>query len=176
MGGSSGGSNSPACIWIPVQIPTNAAIFAFDFTFNGEPVNDLLSASIGGTNVFALEARFMPTNTALNSGPIDVSQWAGQTVELFFGLVGGTSTNASVALNGMRFYNVVAPFLTAQVSGNNTVIQWPLSANGYVLETTADLTATNSWITVTNVPTIVDLQNTVTNPISGGKKFYRLRK
>ena len=176
MGGSSGGSNSLACIWIPVQIPTNAAIFAFDFTFNGEPVNDLLSASIGGTNVFALEARFMPTNTALNSGPIDVSQWAGQTVELFLGLVGGTSTNASVTLDGMRFYNVVAPFLTAQVSGSNVVIQWPLSANGYVLETTADLAATNAWTTVTNVPTIVDLQNTVTNPISGGKKFYRLRK
>ena len=118
----------------------------------------------------------MPTNTALNSGPIDVSQWAGQTVELFFGLVGGTSTNASVTLDGMRFYNVVAPFLTAQVSGNNTVIQWPLSANGYFLETTDDLVATNSWMTVTNASTIVDLQNTVTNDVTTGNRFYRLRK
>lgn len=118
----------------------------------------------------------MPTNAVLNSGPIDVSLWAGQTVELFFGLVGGTSSNASVSLDGMRFYNVIAPSLTAQVSGSNAVLQWPLSSTGYVLETTDDLATTNAWTTVTSAPIIVDLQNTVTNPISAGSRFYRLRK
>ena len=104
-------TNSPVCVWIPVQIPTNASFFSFDFTFVGEPKDDLLSASIASTNVFALEARFMPTNTTLNSGPIDVSQWSGQTVELFFGLIGGTSTNAVISLGAMQFYNVVASSL-----------------------------------------------------------------
>jgi pimeloyl-ACP methyl ester carboxylesterase len=169
-------TNQPACIWIPVQIPTNAAIFSFDFTFNGDPANDLLSTSINGTNVFALEARFMPTNTALNSGPIDVSSWAGQTVELFFGLLGGTSTNATVNLDGMRFYNVVAPFLTVQVSGTNAIMQWPISAGGYVLETREEMAVANSWMIVTNVPAIVNFQNTVTNPVSSGARFYRLKK
>ncbi len=173
---ASGGPNLPACIWIPVQIPTNAAIFAFDFTFNGDPANDLLSASINSTNVFALEARFMPTNAMLNSGPIDVSLWAGQTVELFFGLLGGTSTYASVNLDGMRFYHVEAPSLQAQTSGNSVVITWPLSASGYLLETSDNLAAMNSWVTVTNAPVIAGFQNTVTNDVSAGSRFFRLRK
>jgi len=37
-------------------------------------------------------------------------------------------------------------------------------------------TNSESWTTLTNVPAIVDLQNAVTNPISDGAKFYRLKK
>lgn len=172
--GEPGGSNSAACVWIPVQIPTNAALFAFDFTFNGDPEQDFLSASIAGTNIFALETRFIPTNSVLNSGPIDVSQWAGQTVELFFGVVGGTSTNANVTLSGMRFYAVAAPVLTAQPVENGVVIQWPLSADGYTLESADSLES--AWMPVTNTPVIVGFENTITNDVSAGSRFYRLRK
>ena len=169
-------TNQPACVWIPIQIPANAALFSFDFSFNGEPAQDLLTASIRTTNVFALEARFMPANTLLNSGPIDVSQWAGQTVELYFGLVGGTSTNASATLDGMRFYKAVAPSLQTRMAGHSVVLTWPLFAVGYFLETSTSLTPPASWTVVPDAPTVVDFQLAVTNRITDGSRFYRLRK
>ncbi|MEI6568414.1 MAG: hypothetical protein WCR20_17175, partial [Verrucomicrobiota bacterium] len=104
------GSDLPR-IWIPVSIPTNAALFCFDFTLDGSPEEDMLTANIGGTNMFALEAKFMPKNATLNSGPIDVTPWAGKTVELFFGLIGGTSTNVSIVVNGMAVLQLARSFL-----------------------------------------------------------------
>ena len=68
------------------------------------------------------------------------------------------------------------PALQAQIVGGHTVITWPASATGFSLETTSDLLAGNSWTRVTNTPAIVDLQNTITNPIAQGSQFYRLRK
>ena len=169
------GSDLPR-IWIPVSIPTNAALFCFDFTLDGTPEEDMLTANIGGTNVFALEARFMPKNTALNSGPIDVTPWAGKTVELFFGLIGGTSTNASIVVNGMRFYNLQGPSLRIEIAGNDILVWWPAGAQGYTLQSTPELSASSQWSTVTNTPGLIGLQNVVTNSISTGSRFYRLSK
>ena len=174
-GGDDGMTNEVPRIWIPVTVPTNAVLFSFDFSFNGDPGEDLLSANIGQTNVFALETKFMPTNTILNSGPIDVSQWAGQTVEFFFGVLGGTSTNANVTLSGMRFYEMEAPPLLAESFGNQIVISWPATITGFTLESAESLTA-NQWIAVTNTATLVGMRNVLTNSVSGGAKFYRLRK
>ena len=171
-----GGTNDMPSVWIPVAVPTNAAVFCFDFTFNGEPGEDMLSASIGGTNVFALEAKFMPTNTILNSGPVDVTAWAGQTVEFFFGVLGGTSTNANVTVSGMRFYYLEQPALTAEVANQNLLVSWPATVTDYTLESTESLTGASQWIAVTNTPTLIGLRNVLTNPISGDAKFYRLRK
>ena len=176
LGGGDAGTNEAPCIWIPVSIPTNAALFCFDFTLDGTPEEDMLTANIGGTNVFALEARFMPKNTALNSGPIDVTPWAGKTVELFFGLIGGTSTNASIVVNGMRFYNLQGPSLRIEIAGNDILVWWPAGAQGYTLQSTPELSASSQWSTVTNTPGLIGLQNVVTNSISTGSRFYRLSK
>ena len=51
-----------------------------------------------------------------------------------------------------------------------------LTAQSFSLESTTSLNVTDSWLAVTNVPAVVDLQNTVTNPISGEARFYRLKK
>ncbi len=64
-------------MWLPIQVPANGALFSFDFTFTGDAGQDILSASLDGTNVFALEAQDMPPDQTLNSGPIDVSALAG---------------------------------------------------------------------------------------------------
>jgi hypothetical protein len=132
--------------------------------------------ALGGTNLLSLAMSLIQTNTTLTSGLIGVSQCAGQTVELFLGIVGGTSTNASLTVNGISFYAVVPPSLQAQAYGTNLVITWPVSADGYTLEFSTSLTGTNSWGAVTNVPAIVDSQYTVTNAISAGSRFYRLNK
>ena len=157
-------------------MPANAVVFSFDFTFNGEPGDDILSASIAGTNVFALEARFMPTNAPLNSGSIDVSRWSGQTVEFFFGLLGGSSTNADLTVSGLRFYELGDPALNIEFAGNDLVISWPASVQGYQLETTTNLAAGNQWKVVTNTPVLVGLRSVVTNSLLDEARFYRLKR
>lgn len=118
----------------------------------------------------------MEEGVPLSSGPIDVSPWAGQTVELFFGLMGGTSTNASLTVSGIRFYGLAPPALEISSEPNQCIVRWPWSATGFVLESTEALRGTNAWREVTNTPVVVDFLNTVTNDLSGESRFYRLRR
>ena len=175
-GGGGGGTNAPACAWIPLAVPSNAVSMSLNFMVQGDGQEDSFAVAVSGTNVLSLAMSLIQTNVTLSSGLIGVSEWAGQTVELFLGIVGGTSTNASLTVSGISFYGVVPPSLQAQASGTNLVLTWAVSADGYALETSASLTGTNSWAPVTNVPVIVGFQNTVTNAISARSGFYRLRK
>jgi hypothetical protein len=174
LGGSSG--NSPAYVWIPVTVPSNALTMAFNFMLQGDGKQDSFQVAINSNNLMTVETVLFQTNVTMNSGMIDVSQYAGQQAELFFGIVGGTSTNASVTVSDIAFYVALPPSLQIQLAGTNVVMTWPLSAAGFVLETTDKLTTTNSWTTVTDTPAIVNLQCLVTNQISGAARFYRLKK
>jgi pimeloyl-ACP methyl ester carboxylesterase len=167
-------ANSPAYAWLPMTIPTNVTSMSFDFMLQGDGASDSVAAALNGTNVFSMAASLIQTNVTMNSGLIDVSQYAGANVELFFGIVGGTSTNASLTVSGIRLYSIAPPSLQAQAAGNNFVLGWPLSAANFNLQTTTNITDLNSWTTLTNVPAIVNLQNTITNPIVGSQGFYRL--
>ena len=172
MGGSTG--NSPAYVWIPVTVPSNALTMAFNFMLQGNGNQDSFQVAMNSNNLMTVETVLIPTNVTMSSGMIDVSQYAGQQAELFFGIVGGTSTNASVTVSDIAFYVTLPPLLQIQMAGTNVVLTWPLSANGYVLQSANQLTPPVSWTTVTNVPTVVNLQFTVTNQISRGSVFYRL--
>ena len=171
-----GASTNAPCIWLTTSVPADAAVFMFDFSFEGSPGDDIISASIGGTNVFALEARYVPTNEPFSSGPIPVEVFAGQTVEFFFGLLGGTSSNASVVINAMRFYSIPPPALTIAATGGASVVTWPGSALDYNLEAASSLGNSAVWSAVTNEPVLEGLQNVVTNEVAAGSRFYRLRK
>jgi hypothetical protein len=149
---------------------------SFDYMLQGNGNNDSFQVALDGTNILSLETSLIQTNVALNSGMIDVSQYAGEQVTLFMGIVGGTSTNAALTASDFQFYAALPPSLQIQLAGTNVVVSWPLWAAGYVLQTTDKLRTTNSWAAVTNVPVIVNFQYTVTNQISGGSLFYRLAK
>jgi hypothetical protein len=169
-------SNSPAYAWVPMTIPTNATSLSFDFQIQGSGASDSFAAAVNGTNVFSLPLNLLQTNVVMNSGMIDVSAYAGTNIELFLGIVGGTSTNASVTVSGVRIYTTMPPSLQAQASSGGLALSWPLSAQNFSVQTTTNLGDPNSWVTLTNAPAIVDLQNTVTNSISDGMRFYRLKK
>ena len=171
-----GGGSEPPCVWLPIVVPTNAVILSFDFTFTGSPGSDVLTANIDGTNVFALEAEFLPQNQKLNSGSIPVVGWAGKSVELFLGLVGSSSSNATVTIDAMRFYQLTPPSLAITTTGNQVVISWPLSAQGFVLESAGTLTGTNQWSVVTNTPATNAIWLQITNSAAANDKFYRLKK
>jgi pimeloyl-ACP methyl ester carboxylesterase len=169
-------SNSPAYAWLPMTIPTNGTSLSFDFMIQGDGASDSFAAAVNGTNVFSLPLNLLQTNIVMNSGAIDVSAYAGTNIELFVGIVGGTSTNASVSVSGFRIYTTMPPSLQAQASNGNLALSWPLSAQNFSVQTTTNLADPNSWTTLPDVPAIVNLQNAITNPISDGMRFYRLKQ
>ena len=167
-------ANTPAYAWIPITVPSNTVSMSFDFMLQGNGNNDSFQAALNGTNILSLETSLIQTNVTMNSGLLNVSQYAGQQVELFLGIVGGTSTNAALTVSNFQFYVTLPPSLQIQLAGTNVVLTWPLSGAGYVLQSANKLTPPISWTTVTNVPVIVNFQYTVTNQIASGSRFYRL--
>ena len=148
---------------------------AFDFTAEGNPVNDVLVCGIGTNNLFSLEAKYIPTNAMSASRLIDVTAWAGTTNELFFGFLGGTSTNATLVIENIRFYSLAEPRLEITVSGNATLLSWPLTAGGYVVETAPMLT-TPTWEIMMNASVISAGRYVLTNSWSDQSRFFRLRQ
>jgi pimeloyl-ACP methyl ester carboxylesterase len=168
---SDNATNTPAMVWLPIQIPTNALVMAFDFTVSGVPMDDSLVCGIGTNNLFSLQAKYIPTNALSTSRLIDVSAWTGVTNELFFGFLGGTSTNASLEINNIRFYSLQLPQLTITKSGNGISISWPSNVVGYSVQTTTNLT---NWETVTNAPSIIGNNYVITNTWPDQIRFFRL--
>jgi hypothetical protein len=171
---SDGDSASPPMAWLPIPFPANATAMAFDFTVEGNPVNDVLVCGIGTNNLFSLEAKYIPTNAISASPLLDVSAWAGTTNELFFGFLGGSSTDATLVIENIRFFSLAAPRLEIVVSGNATLLCWPVAAGGYVVETTPTLT-TPVWETVTITPVISADRYMLTNSWGDEARFFRLR-
>jgi hypothetical protein len=68
----------------------------------------------------------------------------------------------------------VPPQLTIIRSATNVVLTWPTNAAGFTLQSSTNLVSSAVWSTVSPVPVIVNGKNTVTNVISGTRKFFRL--
>jgi hypothetical protein len=167
-------AHDPAYAWMQLAVPTNAVSMSFDYIIRGDWADDSLAAAFNGTNVLLIAGSEIQTNITFSSGSIDVSAFQGQTNELFIGIVGGTSTNAQLTVENLAFSVSSPPSLQVQVNGSNLMLSWPMSAHNFSLQTTTNLGDPNSWVTLTNVPSIVNVQNTVTNPIAGSEGFYRL--
>ena len=177
-GPKSGGlSNAPAYVWFDVAIPTNATHLTFDYELAGDPKEDCLAFAINGTNQFVLTAQFLTPGVMQTTSLLDVSGWAGQTVEFFFGVMGGTSTNATLAVDGLRFYSPQPPKLLAQkLSGQQLVLNWPLSASDYQLERSTSVGTSNGWAVVTNLPAVENFQFALTNSVGSSNTFFRLHR
>ena len=67
-----------------------------------------------------------------------------------------------------------APQLNIIPSGTNVILTWTNTASGFTLLFTTNLTPPAIWSTNSTAPVVVSGQYTVTNPISGTQKFYRL--
>jgi pimeloyl-ACP methyl ester carboxylesterase len=169
-------TNVPAYAWMQLVVPTNAVSMSFDYMIQGDWQSDSLAAAFNGTNVLFIAGSEIQTNITFSSGSIDVSTFAGLTNEFFIGIVGGTSTNAQLTVENLAFSITTPPSLQAQMSGGNLMLSWPMSAQYFSLQTTTNLADPNSWMTLPDVPAIVNLQNAVTNSASDGARFYRLKK
>jgi uncharacterized repeat protein (TIGR03803 family) len=101
----------------------------------------------------------------------------------------GGLTHAGGTLYGMAQYNgtgngtifsfLFEPQLAIALSGTNVILTWPTNALGpgnkpYTLQFTTNLVSSPAWNTVTSSLVVLGNQNTVTNPVSGPRKLYRL--
>ena len=62
-----------------------------------------------------------------------------------------------------------------KLTNSAVAVSWPSSATGFALQANTNLTSTN-WVTVTNLPVVVNGKNTITNETTNNATFYRLRK
>jgi hypothetical protein len=169
-------SGQPPYAWVAINVPTNAGLIAFDFTVTGEPQEDRLACAVNGQNVFTLPAKFAPDGSPVSTDMIDISAYAGQSVELFFGLVGGTSTNCAVTVDGIRFITIPQPRVGLALDGPNIAVKWPAAAVGWVLETSETL-APDGWQAVPMTGVTVERGvATIVQSISNLQSFYRLRR
>jgi hypothetical protein len=173
---ASGITNVPAYAWMSLAIPANAVSMSFNYKIQGDWNDDALAAALNGTNVLLLAGSQIETNVMFDSGPIDVTTYAGQTNEFFVGIVGGTSTNAQLTILNLAFYIAPPPSLNVEANGSDLRVSWPLAAQNFGLKSTTNPAGASFWTAVTNIPTVVDLQNAVTNPIVGDRQFYRLKR
>jgi hypothetical protein len=164
-----------AMAWLPVRIPTNDVAMVFDFILSGDPVDDVMVCGIADTNLLSLAARYIPTNAISTSRLLDVSQWSGQQIDLFFGLMGETSSNATLDVENIRFYSLQAPQLGIATTGSVTSLTWPFSAGGAVIETTTTL-LTPKWETVSDAPTLKLDHYIMTGSWPDAVRFFRLRR
>jgi uncharacterized repeat protein (TIGR03803 family) len=92
----------------------------------------------------------------------------------------GTASEGGNAGNGTVFSLALPlPQLTIIRSGTNVILTWPTNApgfdySGFTLQSTTNLVSSVIWSNVSPASVVVNSQNTVTNPISGSRKFYRL--
>jgi sugar lactone lactonase YvrE len=71
------------------------------------------------------------------------------------------------------------PPLTILLSGvppSGIVLTWPTNAAGFTLQSTTNPVSPALWSTNSSAPTILNGQNTVTNPMTGPQQFYRLSR
>ena len=68
------------------------------------------------------------------------------------------------------------PSLQARPGVNELILSWPADAVGFTLQSTLSLTPPVTWMDVTDAPSVIDAQFTVTNTLSGSAQFYRLKK
>jgi len=86
----------------------------------------------------------------------------------------GTAAYGGKSANGNVFaISLSSPALTITHSGGNVVLAWPTN-DPSTLQTTTDLSSSNSWTPVAEQKVLVNGQSSVTLPMSGPRRYFRL--
>jgi uncharacterized repeat protein (TIGR03803 family) len=138
------------------------------------------TASGGGSSGYGTVFALYPGFTTLHSftgGSDGASPQAG--LVLSGNTLYGTAAGGGSSGNGTVFSLSFRPQLTITPSGPNVILSWPTNVagfdyTGYTLQSTTNLVSPAVWSTNSPAPIVIAGQNTVTNPITGAQKFYRL--
>jgi sugar lactone lactonase YvrE len=166
--GSADGTNGAARFYLPqgIGVAPNGDIFVSD---SGNQT--LRRISLIGTN-------WVVTTVAGANGLAGNSNGVGSNANFSFpaGLVFDTAGYlylADTANNTVRTARIVPPTLQFANIGNQLILSWPVSSDGFVLEQTATLGASASWSVATNSVVSLGDNFTCTNSLLG-TAYYRL--
>jgi uncharacterized repeat protein (TIGR03803 family) len=127
----------------------------------------------GFTNLFIFPGVSGPNGVNNGgAGPSGEFMFAGSTI---YGAAnsGGTNGSGTVFSLTLSSTSSTLPALTMIRSGTNVVLKWPTNL-AYTLQFNTNLAFAGGWTNVSTTPVVVSGQYTVTNPISGKQKFFRL--
>ena len=88
----------------------------------------------------------------------------------------GTTGYGGANSLGTLFRIHMPVYLKSSRSGNNLILSWPTNAIGFTLQSATNLIPSVTWDDSSNAPVIIGAQFTVTNPISDGVRFFRLKE
>lgn len=161
-------------------------------TFSKPVVDPVMAIWSLGDRTNASEFVFLTTGTiTIESGGPSL-EFGGQSITQTNNTIYGNEGNGTIEFHGsytqISWFNpdyedsygftigapvFSVPSLKIQIS-SNAILSWPQSAENFGVQTTTNLLNPSSWITLTNIPVIVNSQNTITNPVSKATRFYRL--
>jgi uncharacterized repeat protein (TIGR03803 family) len=124
-----------------------------------------------GSN-FTVLHHFSQTTSGTNLDGI----WPYGSVVVSGNMVYGVAARGGSSGNGTIFSIFLLPELTINVANNNAILTWPTNAVGFELQSTTNLVPPVFWTIYSSEPVVLNGQNTVTNPIAGTGKFYRLSR
>jgi len=114
------------------------------------------------------------TNLYSFSGTPDGSQPYGGLVASGNKLYGTTYAGGNFGIGTVFCLSLGLPQLTINHVRTNVVLTWPTNYAGFTLQSTTNLVTPSLWATDSPAPVVVNGLNTVTNAITGSRKFYRL--
>jgi T5SS/PEP-CTERM-associated repeat protein len=133
---------------------------------NYSQINVTGTAMIGGTLNIILTNGYAPppgqTFTILNAGAVSGNFDQVNGASITYGASGVTLSNVT-GTTGI-------PQLSIETQGQNVVVSWPDTVQGYTLQTTSELSSTNLWSVV------APEENVYVAPITGVPAFFRLIK
>ena len=167
------GPGNPTTYYFNFDVVATPTISPNGGSFPGPVQVTLACATAGATIYYTTNGTTPTTGSALYSAPFTLA--ASATVKAMGVKFGLTDFSAGASAT-FTVTPGAPPLLTITRSGNGVILSWPLSAQGYVLESAGTLTGPNQWSAVVDTPTTNGLSLQVTNPVSGNAKFYRLKK
>jgi len=157
----------------------NGNLYAANFVGNTIEKFSPAGANLG---VFASTGLNHPFGIAFDSaGYLYAANFYGNTIEKFSPDGADLGVFASTGLKGPSYITIVPEptvvpdsSLHIVASGNQISLSWPVSASEYILQVATNLSSP-LWIDLTVSPVIQDLQCVLTNKLTSGSQFYRLR-
>ena len=163
-------------VWFTVDVPGDAAFLAFDFEVTGASAEDRVDCAVGGQNIFSLPARFVEGEPMSSTDMIDISCYAGQSVEFFFGLTGGTSHGCELTVEGMRFIAQPAPRMQVEPMAGGVRVAWPATATGWRAEASSTLAPADWQLLPQEEGKLEGGRAVMERTADGPAMFYRLRR
>jgi len=163
--------------WVPVKVPEGARTMGFQYRVANADATDYFTVGVSNQSVLTFQTKYTQPGTWTAASGIDVSEYAGQTVKLFFSLNSMTGyPPGQLDIRGIVFFLPVTPKLDMSLSSGRTVFTWPATASDWNLEVSPRLGINAEWSVLTNRMRLSDYEIGVTNDASKPSEFFRLRK